>query len=253
MRINIRKQHHMLGCYRKYRHIVLSTVLCLLISVGCAQVPRQSVELSATVGRDIAQLHKAHRNLVLLHYKRIKNDINSFIDDVYAPYQIEKLLKADHDDFKGGSSESLFFALDNALKHPGDPKIQNDAFFSMEDMVTIIREEVETYRGILLAPVLKQESEYLSATDRSYNQVHHANSIVTGHLASIVKVHDAQEELLNEFGVEGLREEFGEKLSNTSKEVGRLVESAKKFEGTFNELGQKIGEIKAGFDALFPN
>ena len=68
---------------------------CLLLCIGCAHVPKESVELSATVGRDIAQVYRAHRELAVVLYERIKSDINRFIDEVYAPYQIQKLLQAD--------------------------------------------------------------------------------------------------------------------------------------------------------------
>jgi hypothetical protein len=68
METKIMRQNHA----RKWGHIRLFfrllAILCLLLYTGCAQVPKQSVELSATVGRDIAQVYKAHRELVVILY-----------------------------------------------------------------------------------------------------------------------------------------------------------------------------------------
>lgn len=226
-------------------------VLLLLITPACAQVPKESVELSATVGRDIAEVYRAHRELAQVFYGRMKGDINEFVDDVYAPYQINRLIQFDRDAFQGGDKENIFGALETATKNPGNPQAQKDLLGAMEVFVQVVHAEVESYRADLLAPVETQESDLLSAIDRSYNQIHYANSIVTGHLASIVKVHDAQEELLKEFGLEGLRKNVGTKLAATSKTVAKIVGKAEKVEGTVAEMDGKIKDWTDKLKALF--
>jgi hypothetical protein len=241
-----------------YRCVV---IVLLFVFLGCAQVPKESVELSTTVGRDIAEVYRAHRALAVILYDRIKGDINKFVNEVYGPYQIQELLQAEQKDFREGQ-ESLFLALDNAVKQPGNSGAQKDALDSMDVFVQILRAEIEFYRAKLLDPVLEQEKQMLSAIDRSYNQIHYANSIVTGHLASIVKVHDAQEEVLNKFGVEGLRKDVSQNLANVSKNVAIIVDKAKKTEETImktekkakeqkEKLKNNIDEFKNEFDKLF--
>ena len=225
-------------------------ILSLLFYAGCAQVPRQSVELSATVGRDIAQVHKAHRELAFILYERIKRDVNKFVDEVYAPFQIGKLLRDDYEDFKRGVPESLFFALETSIKQPNNPDLQKTALGAMAIIVQEVRDDIESYRKKRLEPVLAQEEKVLSAIDRSYNQIQYANSIVTGHLASIVKVHNAQEELLNEIGIEGLSKQIGEKLSSTSNKVADFVEKAKRVEGTLAEMQTKIENMTKALDDM---
>lgn len=236
-------------------------IVLIFVFFGCAQVPKESVELSTTVGRDIAEVYRAHRALAVILYERIKGDINKFVDEVYGPYQINELLQGEQKDFREGK-ESLFLALDNAIKQPGNSEAQNDALNSMDVFVQILRAEIEFYRAKLLNPVLEQEKQLLAAIDRSYNQIHYANSIVTGHLASIVKVHDAQEEVLNQFGLEGLRKDVGENLANVSKNVAIIVDKAKKTEETIlktekkakeqkEKLEKNIDEFQNEFDKLF--
>jgi hypothetical protein len=242
------------NCIRKWKHIPLLheslAILCLLLGIGCAQVPKESAALSTTVGRDITEVHRSHRELAIILYDRIKNDINRFVDDVYAPYQIKKLLQSDREDFNRGEPESLFSALDAAIKQPDNAEIQKEAMQAMDIFVQVVREEVEAYRTDKLAPIIAQEKEVLSAIDRSYNQIHYANSIVTGHLASIVEVHDAQEKLLNEFGIEGLREDVGQKVSTTSSSISDFVEGTKRLDGTVDEIEKNIKKLTEELDIL---
>jgi len=221
-----------------------------LMGLACTQVPKQSVELSTTVGRDIVQMYKSHRELALLLFQRMKNDVNKFVDEVYEPFQIQKLLHSDHEDFKRGDQNSLFAALEASINQPANADVQKSAVDAMDVFVQVVRQEVESYRAERLKPVLAQEQEVLSAIDRSYNQIIYANSIVTGHLASIVKVHEAQEELLKEFGIEGLRKEIGQKLANTSDKLAEFVDKAKKVEGTVAGMEEKIKRLTEDLDSV---
>jgi archaellum component FlaC len=231
--------------HRSVRFIV---VLVLMISAACAQVPKESVELSTTVGRDVAEVYRAHRELAVIMYERIENDVNKFVDDVYAPYQIRKLLQADHQDFKRRDPNSLFSALDAAIRQPDSSSVQKTAVDAMDVFVQILRAEVEDYRAERLAPVLVQKKKILAAIDRSYRQIHYGNSIVTGYLASVVKVHDAQQELLNEFGLENLNQEIGQRLADISNKVSEFTEKAKKVEGSVADMEKKINKLTQDLD-----
>lgn len=226
----------------------ISLVMILLGCAACAQVPKEAIELSTTVGRDVAEVHRAHRATATLLFARIKRDVNRLVDEVYAPFQIQKQLAADHADFKAGSEESMFAALNAALKKPDSAEDQEAAIATLEIFVEVIRGDIEDYRSLRLAPVLQQERDVLEAIDRSYNQIHYANSIVTGHLASVAKVHDAQEEVLRDLGLEGLRGDIGAALAETSDKVARILDKARKFEGKVDEVESKIEEITSELD-----
>ena len=222
--------------------------LILMIAAACAQVPKESVELSTTVGRDVAEVYRAHRELAIILYERIENDVNKFVDDIYAPYQIRKLLQADHKDFKRGDPNSLFAALDAAIRKPDSSSAQKTAVDAMDVFVQVLRAEVEVYRAERMAPVLAQKKKVLAAIDRSYRQIHYGNSIVTGYLASVVNVHDAQEEVLNEFGLENLNQEIGQRLADISNNIAEFTEKAKKVEGSMTDIEKKINELTQELD-----
>jgi len=214
-------------------------------------VPKESVELSTTVGRDIAEVHRSHKALAEILYDRIKKDVNRFVDDVYSPYQIREQLRADYDDFKSGGEDSLFAVINKAVKQPDDNQAQKNTLQYMQVFLEVVRGDIESFRKELLNPVIKQEKELLSAIDRSYNQIHYANSIVTGHLASIVKVHDAQDEVLKEFGAEGLRKEVGTTLAETSRTVSEITDQAKKLDVKMADMENIIKDWKEKYYKLF--
>lgn len=230
---------------------ILLFALCIYTLSACAQVPKQAVELSATVGRDIAQVYQSHKEIATLLYDRIKKDVNKFVDNVYAPYQIKKQLKDDYDDFKSGNKDSLFAVLNYAVNHPDDSQAQLNTLEYMEIFLEVVREDIESFRQEQLSPVMIQEQELLSAIDRSYNQIHYANSIVTGHLASITKVYDAQDQILKEFGIEGLRKDIGETLAETSRKVSEYTDQAKKIDEKLDETEKNIEDWKTKFHNLF--
>jgi len=234
---------------------LLFSALLLAFSIfsltACAQVPKQAVELSATVGRDIAQVYQSHKELAILLYERIKKDVNNFVDNVYAPYQIKKQLKDDYDDFKSGDEDSLFAVLNYAVNHPDDSRAQINTLEYMETFLEVVRGDIESFRQMQLSLVIKQEQKLLSAIDRSYNQIHYANSIVTGHLSSISKVYDAQDQILKEFGIEGLRKDIGETLAETSRKVSEYTDKAEKKDENLDETEKKIKDWETNIHNLF--
>jgi hypothetical protein len=228
---------------------ILSLLFIIALITSCAVVPKESVELSATVGRDVVNVYKAHKELATILFTRMKKDVNVFVDDKYAPYQIGKLLEQDFSDANSGAFESMTGSLIDAAKNSSDADKQKQAIGNMKDFVAVVHEEVETFRKILLAPIEAQEKEVLGAIDRSYNQIIYANSIVTGHLASVRKVHDAQEELLNEFGLENLRTKTTQKLSSYSVGVEKILKDVTKV--NVDDVEKQMIDVKTQFDKLF--
>jgi len=240
---------------------VLSGIARLLLSVSavacgcallasCAQVPKESVELSTTVGKDVAAAHESHRKLAQTLFTRIKRDVNRFVDDVYAPYQIQFVLDRQRQRQAAGNAANLFSVLEAAGQRPRDAQAQKDAIDVMQAIVEGVRADVEEYRSIRLAPVLKQEEEVTAAIDRVYEQIKRGNATVTAHLASVVRVHEAQDEVLRKANLDGLREKVGVSLSNASERVAEFVGKAKAVEGSVDAASAKVNKLTTELDKL---
>lgn len=234
---------------------VLVIVTFAFIVNGCAQVPKESVELSTTIGRDIAVAHEAHAQLATLLFEKMKHDVNRFVDGVYAPYQIRSAMERQQQLSESSDSnerkKSLLLAINAAFKPGASKKLQAATLKGMEKLVAKIHLDVEKMRNDLLEPLQEQEKSVLGSINRSYQQIHYANSIVTGHLSSIVKVHEAQSDLLSEFGVEiDLRKEIGEGVSSVSNRITRLVDSAETVDSKIEDAEQTAKSLKEAITEL---
>lgn len=232
---------------RAFRVMLLSVSVGLF--AGCAQVPKESVELSSTVGRDITVAHQSHRELAKVLFTRLRADVDRFVDKVYAPYQIRAALANDAAMSKSGKPEerraSLLLGINKAYA-PGalDADLTN-VVKGMGYFVEAIRGDVEQMRQELHAPIDQQEADVIGAIDRNYAQLVYANSIVTGYLGSVVKVRDAQSDALNAIGVDPtLPEQIGRKLAAASEKVDKLVQKAEKVDATAATIKQDIADLK---------
>lgn len=217
------------------------TSLLFVFVTGCAQVPEQSVELSATVGRDVSAIKESHVALVDIYYDNLITNINHFIDDVYLPYQIQKTLE-DRD-----LRELLMDSIQNAAKPDASGHAQKNTFEFMKIFHTLVYTEVEDYRKLKLAPVLKQKRDMLTNLNKAYAQVLYANQIVTGHLSSIAKVHDAQNEFLSEFDIYDLRTAIGTEAAILNNKIVELTDKAKKAGDDVDEYVSKFNELSDMF------
>jgi L-arabinose isomerase len=121
-------------------------------------------------------------------------------------------------------------------------------------MVRAIREDVESMRNELLDPLDAQEAEVLGSIDRAYQQIHYANSIVTGHLSSVVEVHETQAELMQAIGVErDLRITVGDNLARTSSTIGDLVQAAENAGTQFQDVEESVQKLREAVVELEQN
>lgn len=245
--INITSTEHML--LKRLSHVVLFLLLCG-VSAGCTQVPKESVELSTTVGRDLTVAYKSHRELAKTLFARMKADIHRFVDNVYAPYQIRAAVAGDLAASKSSNPEdrrsSLFLAINNAYAPGASDSALKNVVEGMGILVEVIRDDVEGKRSELLEPINKQEADLLAAIDRNYTQLIYANSIVTGYLSSVAKVSDAQAKVLEAIGIDGgLTNDIANRLAESSQRVGELVQKAEKADVSASSIADTVQKLKS--------
>ena len=207
----------------------LLLLAALALAAGCATVPKESIELSATVGRDLTVVHEANRNLALLHFDHLLADVDRFVDEVYRPYIIQATM------------EDLDLVGEMQLSLAGEHDL--DAL----DILTIYAEEtmaqIDTFRREMRGPIEAQRREVLVSLDEAFQQLQTANAVVTAHLKSVAKVHDAQDEMLAQAGLEGYREKVAIGLTGLSDEVNELLAKARAAETDLDTLPDEINAI----------
>ncbi|MCW8826478.1 MAG: hypothetical protein OQK78_08645 [Gammaproteobacteria bacterium] len=220
----------------KLNYLIL---LPLVMVTGCAQVPPEAVELSVTVGRDMAEMKRSHVALVNIHYKQLLSKINRFVDEVYLPYQVQKTLEF------APVKRELLNSINAASRPDTTGKSQREAMEKIELFLVTIQREVNSYRVLKTEPVIKERDELLKNINESYERIHYANSIVTGHLASVRKVHDSQSELLKKIEMGDLREKIAVNAPKNSEAIDQLIESTKSISSA-----KKLKDAVARFDQL---
>jgi hypothetical protein len=209
------------------RRFEVLAILSVAALYACATTPKQTVELSATVGRDIEAVHVAHIALVKRYFARMDADVNGFVNETYRPYAIDRTMKAFH--------------LVEKIVHPPEPL---DAVDEMGLFVDTITRDIEGYRQELLQPIHAQRDKVLTSLEDAYRQIQDGNSIVTGHLASLVAVQDAQDAALSKAGLQGLREKLVDSTALASERLSQLTQKAEFARGKEDEIVKKIEEVK---------
>ena len=227
----------------------------LAATLGCASTPKQAVELSATVGRDVASVHKSHRQLVQLLFARMRRDVNRFVDDIYTPYQMKAVMDRQQELTTSERPEdrkiSLPRALEVAFGPSGTPDMRSAAMTGMRLLLDGLRRDIEAMRRELLEPLARQETQVLTAVDTSYQQIHYANAIVTGHLASIMPVQDAQDVLLKQRDLQDtLGQQIGGTLATSAEAIGRVVEGDPRVPGQNGDVQQQAKTIQSAVQAI---
>lgn len=208
----------------------------LVFVLGCASVPQQAVDLSATVGRDIDAVHRAHVALLDSYFDRMENDVNAFVDSQYRAYSIERNMR----DFK----------LVEKIKAPSTAGEGIDALDVMEVFVEELVTDVEAFRTSLLAPVRAQRAEVRTAIEDAYRRIQDAQAIVTGHLASVRRVHDLQDEMLAQAGLEGLREKFVNTTAKGADSIAKLTKQTEYVSGKMSQFEKELEKLKKATESL---
>ena len=74
----------------------LSKPFIILIAItSCISIPRETVQLSKVITNDLIILQSSHSSLMQLYFEKIKENIDSFIDDIYAPFITHYALKSE--------------------------------------------------------------------------------------------------------------------------------------------------------------
>ncbi len=219
----------------------LVVLIAILIMSACVSVPKETVTLSQALGKDLEVLHNSHRNTVEIYYKKVKDNINYFIDDVYAPFIIHYALKSELEKYKNGDS-SIFKTIEIAGQVEGKTEAEN-ALNEMFDFQLAAHQQIESKRDELLSPIKRQESDILSTINKAYENSIYANSTITGYLKSVGKVKETQQEALSLIGLSGADTVVTNTLVKLSELVNQAIEEGKKIDITSDEAFYKLDSI----------
>jgi hypothetical protein len=216
------------------RQLWLVLTAFLLLS-GCAQVPKESVELSATLGRDLQEVHQSHRRSVDLLFDRDVERITSYLENVATPAFISPVISR--------LGPEIAQNLANATKPNASTDDQKKAFDRMSLIVKGVMDRIAKERRELIDPLEKNRKETLAELDRAYAELQRANTVVTAHLASVVKVHSIQDDLLAKVGLKDFRTKVGDEALKANSKVTDALTEASEVEAVLEKLKKAIAKL----------
>jgi vacuolar-type H+-ATPase subunit H len=229
----------------KFRIVFI--IVTFYIFNSCISVPKQTVKLSSVIGTDLKVLENSHTTMVGLFYTEIINNINGFIEDVYAPFIINYVLKKELDSYHN-SQPSIFEAIEDAATKGGKANTEK-AYNDMSDFLKAARTQIEKKRNELLVPIQKQRDSIILNIKISYGNTILASSSVTSYLQSISSLKESQNEVLSVIGLKGKTEELTNTLLKMSDVTKSLLTKGKeidiKSDDAYNKMKTLTDEIKS--------
>ncbi|NHZ33332.1 hypothetical protein [Massilia rubra] len=198
---------------------LLPILLLSLSLAGCAEVPTQSAQLSTVLGQDLMQTQRAHLKLVELYYARVEADANRFVDDVYAPHQLNSTWK---------QYPKIASATGRSASPMGvDQDRQADLDF-LKVYLIAVRNNIEDFRKKNLAPIREQQRLVTTRITESYEHMLQANTAVTAYLSSLAKLKNEQDKVLKNMVPAARQEEASRSLAEVSEKIDTLHKDAHK-------------------------
>jgi hypothetical protein len=203
-------------------------------------VPKETVQLSTVIGTNIKVLENSHTTMVGLFYTEIINNINDFIEEVYAPFIINYVLKKELDNYKKNTSPSIFETIYTAASDGISKTATSKVLTDMSDFLNAAHRQIEKKRNELLIPVQKQRDSIIFNIKISYGNTMRANSSVTNYLQSISNLKESQQKVLSVIGLKGKAEELNKSLLKVSELTKTLLAKGKEIDLKSDEAFQKM-------------
>lgn len=210
-------------------------ITAFVLLSGCAQVPKESVELSATLGRDLQEVHQSHRRSVDLLFDRDVERITSYLENIATPAFISAVISR--------LGPEVAQNLANATKPNASNDDQKKAFDRMSLIVKGVMDRIAKERRELIDPIEKNRKETVAELDRAYAELQRANTVVTAHLASVVKVHSVQDDLLAKVGLKDFRTKVGDEALKANSKVTDALTDASEVEAVLEKLKKAIAKL----------
>jgi hypothetical protein len=202
----------------------LTTAWLALLLGACAAAPKETVELSDAVNQQIAQMQGSHVKFVRLYYDGLRKDVDEFMAQRWAPLFLSNVIEG-----KGAQSKQFRADLDRgyalanvdwtkAVRIEGieDPKTvqaiheaineiaiheRGELGVVLIDFANAAQKQINLERSKLMAPIDAQEAYVLGQLTEGYTQLLAGSAAIKGYLASVVKVTENRDAVLQQLGV----------------------------------------------------
>lgn len=233
--------------------------LLLFLLVGCASVPKESVELSAVVGARITDVQISHEAILSAYFSISRDRIDDFFRYRFTPQFLEnfvhdsKLLEQldSVEPFTDEQKERLLVALERVLSEEDSQrayKAASTALGGTEQGELVLQfaeaalEQIDEEKQALLGPLNDREALAIKELRGAYAELLAMQTTVTAHLQSVREVSVEQDNLLKSLGLLESRDKIVEEAIDLNGQVTNALEQGSKAQEALEEAKKLIGK-----------
>ncbi len=204
------------------KFIVIFVVIGYL---GCASVPREVVELSYTIGKDINSIHISYKHLIKTHFDDLRRKVVDFMEAKWEPVFLGNFIK------KTGLADKLkAFTPAQVLAY-------------LQKWIRVANSEIHKKREQLLRPINEDERKLLADVDAAFLELNYANAVVTANLNSIRKVKELEDKAFSTVHLQDFRRKVTDFMATSSKRVEETINLLKKGGTIVDKVDEKKKEL----------
>jgi hypothetical protein len=250
-----------------FLHFRPLAIIFLILIIGCASAPKETVELAEIVDQQIAQMQVSHEKFVSLYYAKLRDDINNFMEQKWIPLFLSNVVEG-----KGEEGKKFRDDLDVAYKlstldwesavkinniHDEDVKsalrdaiqkmsTSNNATLGMVllDFSVAVQEQINKRRKTLIKPINEQEAYVLARLRQGYADLLRGSTAIKGYLASTVKLVEQRDAVLEKLGVLKTQRKIVNLAVKLNDGAVMALENAGKVEEGIDNFVEKMEKVK---------
>jgi hypothetical protein len=252
----------------RLRFAVVGTVLVIS---GCVSAPRETIELAEIVDRQITEMQVSHERFVHLYYNKLRDDIDSFLEEKWIPQFVANVVKGSGENGKQFVADlDIAYRLatvdwEKAIRIEGieDENVKNAIHGAIEQLTTQekarlgmvlldfsrgVQEQINERRKSLISPIDQQEAYILDQFRATYTDLQQGTSAIKAHLAAVVNFVNEPDKVLEKLGVLDTQKRIMSTAIRLNKEAMDVLNGAKQAElgitTFFESMDKKLQELE---------
>lgn len=242
---------------------------CLALLLGaCAAAPKATVELSDAVNQQIAQMQTSHVKFVRLYYDGLRKDVDEFMAQRWTPQFISNVIEGTLPEGKrfrealdrGYALANVDWAKAVRIEGIDDPKTvqaireavnsvavreRGQLGLVLIDFANAVQKQIDLERASLIAPIDEQEGYVLGHLTEGYAQLLAGSAAIKGYLASVVKVTENRDAVLQQLGVLDEQRRLLDSAIHANESVTKVLTQSEDAQKGLNEAIDKLKQWRA--------
>ena len=199
-----------------------------LLATGCANIPRESIELSQVMGKQVQSLESVDEATIRIFFKEKRAEARRFMKDEWIPQFANNYLSAPLE-------SSMLAETCGKQKHA-------DCLRAILIISKHAEIQIQLHYRKILDPLDKTEGTLLAAVQTDYSEVERENDALTALLASANKVQAERQAVLSKLGISEVQIDGA--LAAVSGQVAKATSNAKSLDSNLENFTQKMKALR---------